>query len=216
MTLFDLIAVMIILVSALVGFTRGAVRELVTVFAFTLAALAAVYLLPFAGPLFRDLMKPAWVGTAAAVVVVFVVAYIALRLAGHWVTARLHTQAALGTLDRLIGLAFGVLRALVFLGVFYLVFSVATPPELTPPWIANARLLPLARGSATALQALAPRTLVERGPLAPALERVTQDAPPALDSPPAAQTSRRNPPRSAPGYDNSSRDEIDALVEQTR
>ena len=143
-TLFDLIAVMIIVVSALVGFTRGAVRELVTVFAFTLAALAAVYLLPFAGPLFRDMMKPAWVGTAAAVVVVFVAAYIALRLAGHWVTKRLQTQVALGTVDRMIGLAFGVLRALVFLGVFYLVFSVATPPELTPPWIAKARLLPLA------------------------------------------------------------------------
>lgn len=210
MTLFDLIAVVIVLVSALVGFTRGAVRELVTVFAFTLAAMAAVYLLPFAGPLFRDVMKPAWVGTAAAVVVVFIAAYIALRLAGHWVTQRLHTQAALGTLDRMIGTAFGVVRALVFLGVFYLVFSVATPPELTPPWIARAKLLPLARVSAEALQSLAPKALIERGPLAPALERAVTDD---LD---AAQTSRRNLDRSGAGYDKRTRDDIDALVEKTR
>lgn len=210
MTLFDLIAVLIVLVSALVGFTRGAVRELVTVFAFTLAALAAVYLLPFAGPVFRNLMKPQWVGTAASVVVVFLVAYVLLRLAGHLITRRLHSEAALGTVDRVIGLVFGVVRALVFLAVFYLVFSVATPAELTPPWIANARILPLARVSAEALGSLAPKSLTRRSPLAPALERL------GADDPDAAEKSRQNGPKSGAGYDKRTRDDIDALVERTR
>jgi membrane protein required for colicin V production len=209
-TLFDFIAVAIVGVSGLVGFSRGAVRELVTVVAFTVAAMAAIYLLPFAAALLGVLMTRAGAATAAAVVVVFIVAYIALRLGGQWVASRLQSKAALGTVDRVIGLAFGVVRALVFLGVFYLVFSVATPPELTPPWIANAKLLPVARVSAEALQSLAPRTLMERGPLAPALERVTRD------DPPAAQRSRRNPTRTVPGYDKRSRDDIDALVEKTR
>ena len=67
MTLFDLIAIVILLVSGLVGFTRGAVRELVTVFAFILSVLASVYLLPFSGPVARHLMKPVWVANAAAI-----------------------------------------------------------------------------------------------------------------------------------------------------
>lgn len=211
MTLFDLIIVVIVLVSALIGFTRGAVRELVTVFAFTLASMAAIYLLPIVGPLFEGMMKPAWAAKAAAVVVVFVVAYIALRLAGGWVTSKLHSEAALGTLDRMIGTAFGVVRALVFLGLFYLVFNVATPPELVPPWISNAKLLPVAKVSASALQSIAPKTLTERGPLGPSLDRVVGD-----DDPDSAQTSRRNSNRSGPGYDKRSRDDIDALVEKTR
>jgi len=51
MTLFDLIAIAILVISALIGFQRGAVRELVTVFAFTLAALAALYMMPVARPI---------------------------------------------------------------------------------------------------------------------------------------------------------------------
>lgn len=210
MTLFDLIIVLIVLVSAAVGFTRGAVRELVTVFAFTLSALAAVYLLPFAAPFFRGMLKPPWMGTAMAVVVVFLVSYALLRLAGHWVTSRLHQQAALGTLDRMIGLIFGVVRALIFLAVFYLVFSVATPAELTPPWIAKARLLPVARVSAEALQSLAPRSLTARGALAPALERLESNGPDA------AEKSRRNQTQTGAGYDKRTRDDIDALVEKSR
>ncbi len=84
------------------------------------------------------------------------------------------------------------------------------PEDLTPPWIANARLLPLARASAETLQSLAPKSLIERGPLAPALERVTGE------DPDAAQRSRRNQTLSEPGYDKRSRDDIDALVEKTR
>jgi membrane protein required for colicin V production len=212
-TLFDLIAVLIVVVSALVGFTRGAVRELVTVFAFTVAAMASIYLLPFAAPLFEGVMKPDWVAKAAAVVAVFILAYIALRLGGGYLTSRLQSQAALGTVDRIIGLAFGVIRALVFLGVFYLVFNLATPPELVPRWIADGRLYPVARLSARVLQGVAPKSLAE-GPLAP-LESVVK-ADPGGESGPSAQTPRRNRARTAPGYDKRSRDDIDALIEKTR
>jgi membrane protein required for colicin V production len=225
-TLFDLIAIVILLVSGLVGFTRGAVRELVTVFAFTLSAMAAVYLLPVAGPLFRDLMRPAWAANAAAVVTVFIVAYIALRILGHMVTSHLRAQAVLGTVDRLIGLAFGVVRALVFLGVFYLVFNLATPPELVPQWMSKAKLYPVARASARVLQTVAPKRLTSYGRFGPALERVVKDgsepenstsaAEDTQNGAPTTQSPRRNPPHTIPGYDKRSRDDIDALVERTR
>ena len=74
MTLFDLIAIIILFVSGLVGFTRGAVRELVTVFAFTLAALAGVFLLPGSAPGVRSVVSPPGAATAAVVAVVFVIA----------------------------------------------------------------------------------------------------------------------------------------------
>ncbi len=201
MTLFDIIAVIVILISALVGFTRGAVRELVTVLAFGLSALAAVFALPLVGPLARQSIKPEWAGNAAAVVVVFLVAYIALRLFGSWVTARLHSQSALGAIDRSIGLAFGVLRAAIFLGVFYLVFNAATPPELSPAWFTQAKVYPFARASAETLESLAPRGLKEAGRLGPALEKAVKTDP----SKPLPE-----------GYDNRARDNIDALVERSR
>lgn len=201
MTLFDLIAVIVILISGFVGFTRGAVRELVTVVAFGLSAVIAVFALPFAGPLARHYMNPEWTANAAAVAVVFVVSYIGLRLVGGWVSARLHSQSALGALDRSIGLAFGVVRAVIFLGVFYLVFNAATPPELSPAWFTQAKVYPFARRSAEALESLVPQGLKQAGRLGPALEK-------------AVKTDPSNPPPG--GYDRRARDDIDALVERSR
>ena len=40
MTAFDIVFLLIVIVSALVGYARGAIKELVTLFAFLLAALA--------------------------------------------------------------------------------------------------------------------------------------------------------------------------------
>ena len=235
MTLFDLIAILIIVVSGAVGFTRGAVRELVTVFAFTLSALAAIYMMPVVGPAARHMMHPAWVANAGAVVAVFLVAYISLRLLGGWVTSRLHEQAALGALDRTVGLCFGVVRALVFLGVFYLVFNMATPADLVPKWISEGKLYPLARASARIVGSVAPRALKASSHIGPALERAVTDTgendavtapepagqaerqlPVVEDSPGAApQTVQKRPHKSA-GYDKRNRDDIDALVERSR
>ena len=229
MTLFDLIAIIILLVSGLVGFTRGAVRELVTVFAFTLSALAAIYMMPVVGPAARSLMHPPWVANAGAVVAVFLIAYITLRLIGGWMTSRLHEQAALGAIDRTIGLCFGVVRALVFLGVFYLVFNMATPAELVPKWISDGKLYPLARASARIVGSVAPRALKASSHIGPALERAVTDtgqndaiaAPEPQssfveDRPGAATTQLQKPARKSPGYDKRNRDDIDALVERSR
>ena len=82
MTVFDAVLLLIVLVSGLIGYARGAIKELVTLFAFTLAALAAVFSLPVTGVLFRRLVHPAWAGSAVAVLVVFVAAYVALRVIG--------------------------------------------------------------------------------------------------------------------------------------
>jgi membrane protein required for colicin V production len=169
------------------------------------------------------MMQPAWAANAAAVAVVFVIAYVVLRMAGHWLTVRLHAHAGLGAVDRSIGLCFGVVRALVFLGVFYLVFNMATPAELVPTWISHGKLYPLARASARVIGAAAPRALKASSPIGPALERAVTDQGadtagqiPHADHPNAARSRSENPPRKTPGYDKRSRDDIDALVERSR
>ena len=54
MTGFDLAAGLILLVSGLAGFVRGATREMVTLAAFGAGAAAAVLLLPFSRPIARS------------------------------------------------------------------------------------------------------------------------------------------------------------------
>ena len=155
MTAFDIVFLLIVLVSALVGYARGAIKELVTLLAFLIAALAAVFALPLSGPLFRHLIHPAWAGNACAVLVVFVVVYVGLRVLGGVLTRHVHSSR-LGGVDRAGGAVFGVGRALVLVGAFFLVFNAVTPAELSPRWISGGLTWPVARASGRALTTFAP------------------------------------------------------------
>ena len=102
-------------------------REIVTLVAFTRRPWSRCCLLPFTAPVMRAVVhKPPWAGAASAVVVVFVVVYVALRVFGGQLAAVLHASN-LGGLDRALGAVFGVVRALVLLGVFFL--SSTRPPR---------------------------------------------------------------------------------------
>ena len=155
MNLFDLVAGLVILLSAGIGFSRGVIMELVALFAFTLAATASIYLMPLTTPFARAEIHPMWAANAAAVVVAFLIVYVGLRLLGGGVSRSLRGQATLGTLDRSFGLAFGVGRALVVLGVVYLVFD-ANPFGQAPDLLTRAKLYPLARGSGLVMASIAP------------------------------------------------------------
>jgi membrane protein required for colicin V production len=159
LTLFDIVAGLLVLVSAMIGFSRGAVREVVTLVSFTLAALAAVFLLPISHPIARALVQPAWASKIVAIAVVFVVAYIALRIAGGSISVALHRQATLGALDRTMGFGLGAGRGLVALGLFCLVFGAVTPRFLQPPWIVGGPVYGVGRASGALIASLAPSGL---------------------------------------------------------
>ena len=206
MTAFDMVALAILGVSALIGFARGATREVVTLLAFVLAALIAVFGLRFSAPIARHMVHPSWAATPAALLVVFIVLYILFRILGGQLVQGVRNVQHLSTLDRMIGLGFGLIRGLVVLGVFNLAFNLATPPERMPKWVTGAALYPLSNFSAHALKALAPKGSAMANKLAPTIENAVRDG---SDSS-SADSGKRE------GYDNKARKGLDDLVEQTR
>ncbi len=176
MTLFDIVAGLLVLASAMIGFSRGGVREVVTLVSFTLAAIAAVFLLPISHPIAHALVKPAWASKIAAIAVVFVAAYIAMRIAGAAIAAALHRQATLGALDRSLGFLLGAGRGLVALGLFCLVFA-AMPRFLQPSWIVGGPLYGVGKASGAVIANLAPSGLRAVGGLGRVMkDRIGADA----------------------------------------
>lgn len=174
-TQFDLIAIAVLAISGLIGFARGALRELTTVVAFVAAALLSLLVLRLSGGLMRHWLHPAWVGNVTALLAGFVIAYMAIRLIGAAITRKAHEIGGLGQLDRVLGLGIGLARGFVLLGLFQLVFTAATPREKMPHWISDAALYPAATDSAAALKALEPEGLAVAGKLAPALKQAVAD-----------------------------------------
>ncbi|MDP3491395.1 MAG: CvpA family protein [Phenylobacterium sp.] len=202
MTLFDIIALGLLAISGGVGFFRGAVREMATVLALLVAGAAALWGLRFSGPLLRGIVEPAWAANVAAILVVFVVIYVVLRLIGGRMADRVQATHVLGFLDRLIGAGFGLVRSLVVLGAFNLAFQAATPPERMPQWIASAALYPLTETAGEVLKAFAPKGMDVADRLRPAITGAVRDG--------------AGDPPSEEGYDERARDDIDDLVEKSR
>lgn len=157
MSLFDLAAGLVLVVSALVGWFRGAAREVATLAALVVAAVAALYALRYSGPVARHAIHTPWLANIAAILIVFTAAYILLRVAAAAVSRRLQRTSGLSDMDHLAGAGFGLARALVILGLANLTLTAVTPPERIPAWISGAMLYPVSAVSARALKAFAPQ-----------------------------------------------------------
>ena len=157
MSLFDLGAGLVLIVSAFVGWIRGASREVATVAAIVIAAVVAVFALRFTGPIARHAIATPWIANIAAILIVFAAVYILLRVMAGALTRRIHQTSGLGGLDRMVGAGFGAVRALVVLGLANLTITAIMPPDRMPTWISGALLYPVSSVSASALKAFAPR-----------------------------------------------------------
>lgn len=207
--MFDLIVLLVLAVSAIVGFVRGATRELVAVVAFVLAVFIAVFALRFTAPLALEIVPAVWLAKAIALLVGFIAAFILLRVLGSAMTRRIHDVPALGTFDRTVGLGFGLVRALVILGLFNLFFHAITPPDRTPAWVTEARTYPLTAACARMLTALAPKGFAVADRVAPALSKAVKEG---VETPPQSDDDKATDQ----GYSPAARKSLDDLVERSR
>ena len=176
MTQLDFIVLALLGISAAIGFSRGAVREIFALVALVVAAGLALFGLPVFTPFARGMVGPGWLGTATALVGVFIITFIALRLIGAGIARQVQTTRMLGFLDRSLGLLIGLARGMIVLGALYLAFNAATPQDLRPAWITGARSWPVAGNMGRLLEHLVPRGLDLAGRMKPAVDRAVRDA----------------------------------------
>ena len=202
MTQFDYIVLALLVVSALIGFARGAVRELAAMLALIAGAAVALFGAPYALPIAARAIATEWLAAVVALGALFVLAYVVVRLAGAVLVRKVRRTNVLGALDRTVGLLIGLARGVVVMGALYLMFIAATPEDLRPQWITGARTWPLARDVGRALVKLAPHGVDVTDRLGPPFERLARE--PSRD-------------RSTTGeYDARERGEVDDLVEKSR
>ena len=141
MNLVDLAIVAILGVSALLGLSRGLVRELLGLASWVVAGLGAWRFGPALIPAVQEAVGNPDVADPLAYVGVFVLILIALSIASNLV-GRMVRVSALGGLDRTLGLVFGLARGALVLFAAYIPLALMLPPDRWPEPVLRARLLP--------------------------------------------------------------------------
>ena len=138
----DLAVLLLLGISALLGLSRGLVRELLGLASWILAGYGAFRFGPAAVPMARQAIGNPDIADPVAYVGVFVLLLIALSLLANLV-GRLVRVSALGGLDRTLGLVFGIARGAAILVAAYIPLALALPPDRWPEPVLRARSLPL-------------------------------------------------------------------------
>jgi membrane protein required for colicin V production len=137
-TLLDFILIGVMLVSALLAMIRGFMREILSIAAWVIAAIATLYaysrLLPYAKSYFNnDILAAGAVIGGTFLGTLLIVSIITVRFSDMVLDSRV------GALDRTLGFLFGLTRGLIIVVVAFLFFAWLVPPRTQPSWVANAK-----------------------------------------------------------------------------
>ena len=156
MTWVDLVILAVLVISALLAFMRGLVREVLGLAAWVGAIFVGVWTLPRARPQLQQwLGQSPWVDPVTFAVV-FLLALIVLLLISRWISA-LVRGSVLGGVDRTMGLVFGLMRGAVLVILAYIGMGMVVQVDRWPDVVLKAESMwPVYQGA---------RWVVERLPV---------------------------------------------------
>lgn len=151
--IIDIIVLAVLLISAVIAFLRGFIREVLTI-AGVVGGLAAAYI---GGPLLKPHMRD-WMGVEEGIeperlfgilpydVVadalsyggIFIVVVIILSIISHFL-AETAKSMGLGAIDRTFGFIFGILRGIILLGLLYLPVHLFIDQDSKDKWFESSK-----------------------------------------------------------------------------
>lgn len=154
-TFLDCLIVLVIIVSAGYAAWRGFLWETLTIFEWVAAAFACLYFGPYLIPMMRSMVSQPWLASVLAYAAVFLTVFIPLAFMSHRFSESVK-NSPIGPLDRAAGVAFGVVRGLVIVGLAYLAYTYFNPIREQPRWLTEAELLPVVQSTAEVLLSVVP------------------------------------------------------------
>jgi membrane protein required for colicin V production len=171
--ILDIVVIAIVLISAVVAFLRGFVREVLTILGLVGASMTALTAGPKLAPglekwLTSDIpaddldgakmwgMIPYDIAAGFfAYVGLFVITLVALSLISHWIAKSVHA-VGLGPVDRSLGVVFGIGRAFVLIGLLYMPFYILMEDKDKDDWFGKSHAISYVTYSSEIMMGLMP------------------------------------------------------------
>lgn len=154
--LTDIVIVTVIVLSGIFAFSRGFVKEILSIVSWIGAALTTFYGFHDASLYARKFIATTYIADITAGAILFVVTLLILSMIGHFISDRIR-GGSLGMIDRSLGLVFGIARGSAVIILAYLFLTWAIPPKDQPEWLIEAKTMPLIKQGADILVTLVPK-----------------------------------------------------------
>jgi membrane protein required for colicin V production len=154
-TLLDIILLVVMLVSGLLAMIRGFMREVLSIAAWALAAIATVWAYSRLLPTAKQYFNNDFIATAAVIGGVFIVTLIVVSV----ITVRVSDvilDSRVGALDRTLGFLFGLGRGLIIVVVAFVFFGWFVPEKSQPLWVRNAKSQVVLQNTGDTLMSMMP------------------------------------------------------------
>lgn len=151
----DLAVIGVLLVSGLMAFVRGFVKEVLAVAGWIGAILITVHLFPIVTPYTRQYTDIQILADGATGIGIFVISLVLLSFVSHFIAKRVR-ESSVSALDRSLGFVFGLARGAVLIAIAYLLLVWTVPHADQPQVIREARVIPLVEQTARWLIRLVP------------------------------------------------------------
>ena len=149
---FDLVVAAVIIISAIISFLRGLIREALTIAGMVGGLFMAYSFGDNLAPVFRDwfienqdepgklfgAIPMTIVADGTAYLSIFIVFVILISVASYFIGNAVKAMG-LGPIDRTLGVVFGIIRAVLLLGLLYLPFHLLMEPEAKSEFFADSK-----------------------------------------------------------------------------
>jgi len=150
--IIDLVVAAILLISAVISFLRGLIRETLTIAGIIGGFVAAFYLGDNLAPVFRnwfgvdsenpsklfDVIPMTIVADGLAYAFIFIAVVIIISVISHFIGGAVRAMG-LGPVDRTLGVIFGVVRGALLLGLIYLPFHLLMDAESKTKYFSDSK-----------------------------------------------------------------------------
>ena len=154
MTGFDIAVLLMVGLSAVTGFARGFVQEILALFAWVFALFAIRFLHTPMTEFFEPSIGSGSGSAVLAFAILLLVPYAVVKLIAGW-AGRSSRNSILGPIDRVLGFGFGALKGMIIVvlafSILVLGYDTVWGPKGRPGWITQARTYPFVNVSSEAL-----------------------------------------------------------------
>ena len=216
MTTFDFAVIGVIILSGYFAYSRGFVREALSIAAWINASFVAVYTFPYVLPLFEKVLPKGIIASVCAAAVVFILALMVLHMISNALARRVK-DSSLSTVDRTLGLIFGLARGLIFVCVGYIALAWILPSgKDRPHWFADARALPYLDAGAGKMRSFIPLPRASGAPSRTATlgNSAAREAESAINAFSRPSSNPAPPANAAPVYTPGEQRDLNRLIQQ--